>query len=258
VIELEGVGKSYPGGIHALRDISFSVGRGEFVFLTGPSGAGKSTLLSLLTLQSRPSRGRVLLDGTDLGRLPAGQVPLLRRRMGVVYQDFRLLYDRTVFENVAFALRVLGLSESEIRRETLAALKNCGLKEKAALNPRKLSGGEQQRVAVARALVHDPGLILADEPTGNLDSDTGWEIVRLLLAAHERGATVVVATHNQAILGAVPKRRISLRAGLVDADVPPPDGGFDEQLPPPSVREVLGHFQGLVLESGGSGLEGAE
>jgi cell division transport system ATP-binding protein len=250
VIELEGVGKSYPGGIHALRDISFSVGRGEFVFLTGPSGAGKSTLLSLLTLQSRPSRGRVLLDGTDLGRLAGSQVPLLRRRMGVVYQDFRLLYDRTVFENVAFALRVLGLPEAEIRRETLAALKNCGLKDKAALNPRKLSGGEQQRVAVARALVHDPGLILADEPTGNLDSDTGWEVVRLLLAAHERGATVVVATHNQAILGAVPKRRITLRAGLVDSDVPATDGGFDEQLPPPAVREVLDHFKDMGLGAG--------
>jgi len=232
VIELEGVGKSYPGGIQALRDISFTVGRGEFVFLTGPSGAGKSTLLSLLTLQARPSRGRILLDGTELGHLAAGEVPLLRRRIGVVYQDFRLLYDRTVFENVAFALRVLGLPEAEIRRETLAALKRCGLKEKAAMNPRKLSGGEQQRVAVARALVHDPGLVLADEPTGNLDADTGWEVVRLLLSAQERGATVVVATHNQAILAALPKRRLFLRAGLLESDILPAAVGIDEQMPP--------------------------
>jgi cell division transport system ATP-binding protein len=247
VIELEGVGKSYAGGIRALNDVSFSVGRGEFVFLTGPSGAGKSTLLSLLTLQTRPSRGRVLLDGTELGRLAAGQVPLLRRRIGVVYQDFRLLYDRTVAENVAFALRVLGLGESEIRRETAAALKRCGLADKAGLNPRKLSGGEQQRVAVARALVHDPGLILADEPTGNLDADTGWEIVRLLLAAHERGATVVVATHNQAILGALPKRRIVLRAGSLESDLPGPTGGLDEQLPPPAVRGVADQSMGLHI-----------
>jgi cell division transport system ATP-binding protein len=249
VIQLEGVQKSYPGGILALRDVSFTVGRGEFVFLTGPSGAGKSTLLSLLTLQAKPTRGRVILDGTELGRLGAGQVPLLRRRMGVVYQDFRLLYDRTVFENVAFALRVLALPEDEIKRETLAALKRCGLKDKAALYPHKLSGGEQQRVAVARALVHDPGLILADEPTGNLDADTGWDVVRLLLSAQERGATVVVATHNQAILGALSKRRLSLRAGMLESDVTPEasafSAGLDEELPPPSVPGLRERFKGM-------------
>ncbi len=220
MIELSGVGKSYPGGIEALRDLGFSVARGEFVFLTGPSGAGKSTLLKLLTLQARPSVGRVVLDGVDLGRLAPGQLPLLRRRIGVVYQDFRLLYDRTVFENVAFALRVLGLPESQVRRDTLAALRSCGLEEKAALNPHRLSGGEQQRVAVARALVHDPGLVLADEPTGNLDADTGWEVMRLLASAHGRGATVVVATHNEAVMAALGHRRLLLRAGTLERDLP--------------------------------------
>ena len=229
MIDLEGACKYYEGDIWALRDVTFSVARGEFVFVSGPSGAGKSTLLSLLTLQSRPSRGRVMLEGTDLSRLASKQVPMLRRRIGVVYQDFRLLYDRSVFENVAFVLRVLEAPESEIRRETLAALERCGLKDKAALNPRQLSGGEQQRVAIARALVHDPGLILADEPTGNLDADTGWEIFRLLVAAHERGTTVMVATHNQAVLGRLPMRRIHLRGGMVESDSAPMAGA---QAPP--------------------------
>ncbi len=195
------------------------------MLLSGPSGAGKSTLLSLLTLQSQPSKGRLVLDGTDASRLGKAQVPLLRRKMGVVFQDFRLLYDRTVFENVAFALRVLGLPEAELKRETLAALERCGLKDKAGLNPHKLSGGEQQRVAVARALVHDPGLILADEPTGNLDPETGWEVFRLLLQANERGATVVVATHNQSVLTALNKRCIRLRAGKIESDGLPQTSG---------------------------------
>jgi cell division transport system ATP-binding protein len=245
VIQLEGVGKSYPGDIWALREVSLNVARGEFVFLTGPSGAGKSTLLSLLTLQTKPSRGRVLLEGTDLSRLEERQVPLLRRRIGVVYQDFRLLYDRTVFENVAFALRVLELPEREIRRETLAALERCSLKEKAGLSPRKLSGGEQQRVALARAMVHDPGLILADEPTGNLDAETGWEVFRLLSAAHGRGTTVVVATHNQAVLGALPWRRITLRGGQVESDVTPEGAGQTPQPPPAADKDVLERFRDL-------------
>ena len=191
MIELQGVSKAYAGDIWALRQVDLKVAHGEFVILTGPSGAGKSTLLRLLNLSARPSAGQVLLEGTDLGRLQGSQVPALRRRMGVVHQDFRLLYDRTVFENVAFALRVLGLAEAEIKRETLAVLERCGLQGKGALNPHQLSGGEQQRVAVARALVHDPGLILADEPTGNLDAENGWEVFKLLLAANLRGATVL-------------------------------------------------------------------
>lgn len=248
MIELDAVGKCWPGDIWALRDVSFKVDRGEFVFLTGPSGAGKSTLLSMLTLQSRPSCGRVVVDGVDLGRISSARVPELRRRVGVVFQGFRLLYDRTVFENVAFALRVMGLPEREIRTETLAALERCDLKEKAGLNPRKLSGGEQQRVAVARAIVHDPGIILADEPTGNLDADSAWSVFRLLLDAHERGATVLVATHNQGVLGALAKRRIVLRGGRLESDSVPEDGGLDEELPPPAVAGVAA--RGGRVESG--------
>ena len=232
MIELQGVSRAYAGDIWALRDVNLKVESGEFVLLTGPSGAGKSTLLSLLNLQARPSQGRVLLEGTDLSRLPSAQVPKLRRRMGVVHQDFRLLYDRTVFENVAFALRVLGLPEAELKRETLAALERCGLGGKAQLNPHKLSGGEQQRVAVARALVHDPGLVLADEPTGNLDAETGWEVFKLLLAANQRGATVMVATHNLAAIGALGKRTLRLRDGRIESDGVP--GGMEETLPPSS------------------------
>jgi cell division transport system ATP-binding protein len=253
MIELQGLSKRYGGDIWALRDVDLTVERGEFVLLTGPSGAGKSTLLSLLTLQARPSAGRVVLEGTDLSRLAAKQVPQLRRRMGVVYQDFRLLYDRSVFENVAFALRVLGLAETEIRIETLAALERCGLGGKAAFNPHQLSGGEQQRVAVARALVHDPGLILADEPTGNLDTDTGWEIFRLLLAANQRGATVLVATHNQAVITALQRRTLRLRGGLIESDGLPQAEGLDETLPPPSLA-ALERFKDLGGQAGGAPL----
>jgi cell division transport system ATP-binding protein len=249
VIHLESVSKVYPGDIWALRDCDLRVERGEFVLLSGPSGAGKSTLLSLLTLQSQPSKGRFILDGTDASHLSKSQVPLLRRKMGVVFQDFRLLYDRSVFENVAIALRVLGLPEAEIRRETLAALEKCSLASKAQMNPHKLSGGEQQRVAVARALVHDPGLILADEPTGNLDPETGWDVFRLLLQANERGATVVVATHNQAVLNALNKRCIRLRAGLIERDGLPETGALEETLPP-LAKPMLERFQDLGGQAG--------
>jgi cell division transport system ATP-binding protein len=249
LIQLESVSKVYSGDIWALRDLDLRVARGEFVLLTGPSGAGKSTLLSLLTLQSRPTKGRLVLDGTDASRLTGAQVPLLRRKMGVVFQDFRLLYDRSVFENVAFALRVLDLPEAEIRRETQAVLEKCGLGTKGALNPHKLSGGEQQRVAVARALVHDPGLIVADEPTGNLDPETGWDVFRLLLQANERGATVLVATHNQAVLNALNKRTIRLRAGLIESDGLLQTGALEETLPPPG-KPMLERFQDLGGQAG--------
>jgi cell division transport system ATP-binding protein len=216
LVEFEKVSKIYPGGIEALKDVSFKAEPGEFVFLSGPSGAGKSTLLRLLYREESPSSGRVLVDGKDVGRLSSGQVPALRRSMGIIFQDFKLLYQRTVFENVAFALQVLGLPTSEVRRETEAALALVGLSNKAGLNPHKLSGGEQQKVAVARALAHDPSLVLADEPTGNLDAETGWEIFGLLDQAHRKGATVLVATHNRAAMDRLGKRVVQLRNGSLE------------------------------------------
>jgi cell division transport system ATP-binding protein len=216
VIEFQGVTKNYEDDVQALRGLDSKIERGEFVFLSGPSGAGKSSILELLTREEKPSSGRVMLDGVDLGRLPDSRIPALRRRMGIVFQDFRLLYDRSAFDNVAFALRVLGLPEAEIRRETTHALERVGLAAKALVKPHKLSGGEQQRVAVARALARDPDLVLADEPTGNLDTETSWEIFKLLLKANERGATVVVATHNQAVIQALGKRVLRLRNGALD------------------------------------------
>jgi len=221
VIEFHGVSKTYEEDVQALRGVDLFVARGEFVFLSGPSGAGKSSILELLTREEKASRGTVLLDGADLGRLHESQVPALRRRMGIIFQDFRLLYDRSAFENVAFALRVLCLPEAEIRRETAAALEKVGLASKGNFKPHKLSGGEQQRVAVARALARDPDLVLADEPTGNLDPETSWEIFKLLLNANERGATVIVATHNQAVIQSLGKRVVRLRDGAIEEDQKP-------------------------------------
>ena len=233
MIEFHGVSKTYDEDVQALKGVDLSVARGEFVFLSGPSGAGKSSILELLTREEKPSQGTVLLEGVDLGRLHDSQVPALRRRMGIIFQDFRLLYDRSAFENVAFALRGLGLPESEIRRETSAALEKVGLAAKAPVRPHKLSGGEQQRVAVARALARDPDLVLADEPTGNLDPETSWEIFKLLLNANERGATVIVATHNQAVIQALGKRVVRVRGGCIEEDQPAGHSPrIDEQMPP--------------------------
>jgi cell division transport system ATP-binding protein len=218
LIQFEEVHKVYEGEFQALRGVSFKVERGEFVFLTGPSGAGKSSILKLLTREETASSGRVSVDGLDLGRLPASRVPAFRQTLGVVYQDFKLLYDRTVQENVAFALQVLGLPPAEIRKDTAAALALVGLAEKAAFKPHRLSGGEQQRVAVARALVHDPSLVLADEPTGNLDAETSWGIFSLLQEAHRKGATVVVASHNLALIEKLGKRVLSLKEGMLSEE----------------------------------------
>jgi cell division transport system ATP-binding protein len=220
VIEFRSVSKIYEEDVHALRSVDLSIGRGEFVFLSGPSGAGKSSILDLLTREEKASKGTVLLEGVDLGRLHDSQVPALRRRMGIIFQDFRLLYDRSVFDNVAFSLRVLGLPLGEIKRDTLAVLEKVGLASKALLKPHKLSGGEQQRVAVARALARDPDLVLADEPTGNLDPETSWDIFQLLLKANERGATVVVASHNQAVIHSLGKRVLRIRGGEIESDQP--------------------------------------
>ncbi len=199
----------------ALKDLSLNVQKGEFVFLTGPSGAGKSTLLKLLFVAERPTRGQILVNGRNVATLKPRQIPLLRRQVGVIFQDFKLINNRTVHENVAYALHVVGVPEKEIRRRVYQVLKGVGLYHKAHVMPPKLSGGEQQRVSIARALVNDPVLLLADEPTGNLDHAITEEIMALLERANARGTTVVVATHNQELLKRYQKRVVHLENGIM-------------------------------------------
>lgn len=217
MIRLEGVSKSYRGR-PALVDISTGVERGEFVFLTGPSGAGKSTLLRLLYRAERPDQGRVLVAGQDLGELSRRQVAELRRRIGVVFQDFKLLRRRTVGENLTFLLDLLGLSQREQQRRAYLALRQVGLQHRLSALPEELSGGEQQRVALARALVLQPELILADEPTGNLDPERSRDLMEFLREANYRGATVVVATHDLSLLHAFPARTLVLERGRLIRD----------------------------------------
>jgi cell division transport system ATP-binding protein len=218
MIQLFHVYKEYAGEGLALVDVSLQVPKGEFVFVTGPSGAGKSTLLKLVFCAEPPSGGQLLVFGRNVSKLGPSGVPFLRRNIGVVFQDFKLLPDRTVAENVAFPLEVRGLATAEVRRRVTAILRSVGLDHKQRRFPLSLSGGEQQRVAVARALVADPALLLADEPTGNLDPDRTLEVMDLLEDANARGTTVVVATHDRSLLQRYKKRVIALEAGRVISD----------------------------------------
>ncbi|HEY8394456.1 MAG TPA: cell division ATP-binding protein FtsE [Thermaerobacter sp.] len=220
MIEFINVSKVYANGVTALRDVSLHIDRGEFVFLVGPSGAGKSTLVRLIYREEVPTRGIVLVDGLNLGRLRQRDVPFLRRQMGVVFQDFKLLPNRTAYENVAFAMFVTGHTRRQIRRRVPEVLELVGLAHKADALPSELSGGEQQRVAVARAVVNHPKILLADEPTGNLDPETAWGIMELLVEINRRGTTVVVATHAQSIVNALRRRVIRLEGGRVIGDEP--------------------------------------
>lgn len=219
VIQTFHVTKIYDRGDRpALQDVSLSVPKGEFVFLTGPSGAGKSTLLKMLFVAERPTRGQILVNGRNVATLKPRQIPMLRRKVGVIFQDFKLIANRTVHENVAYALHVVGVPEKDIRRRVYQVLKGVGLYHKAHVLPPKLSGGEQQRVSIARALVNDPVLLLADEPTGNLDRTITEEIMALLERANARGTTVVVATHDQGLLARYPKRVVVLENGILQED----------------------------------------
>ena len=203
----------YTRGVYALRDLSLSVGKGEFVFLTGPSGAGKSTLLRLLLRQEVPSSGQLVVGGRSLSKMNAGQVQTYRRTVGFVFQDFKLIPTKTVYENITFVPRVLGQSEAVQRRKAFQVLKWVGLQHRLNAFPEELSGGEQQRVAVARALINDPALVLADEPTGNLDPDLALEIMNLFREINARGTTVLVATHDRELIRRVGKRTVSLEQG---------------------------------------------
>jgi cell division transport system ATP-binding protein len=218
VIQLFHVRKSYPGDAPVLDDITLRIEKGEFCWLTGPSGAGKSTLLRLLFCAEEPTSGQILVGGRNIGRLSQGGIPYLRRNIGVVFQDFKLLDNRTVVENVGYALEVLGFSDVEIRQRSMKRLEQVGLEHKAGSLPRRLSGGEQQRVAIARALVNEPTILLADEPTGNLDPSLTDSILQLLFDANARGTTVVVATHDRSLLTRYHKRTIGLEKGRLVFD----------------------------------------
>jgi cell division transport system ATP-binding protein len=218
VLVLHDVTKQYPNGKLALRDVDLVIPEGDFVFLVGPSGAGKSTLIKLLIRDEMPTRGQVVLDGQDLARLPRRQVPKMRRKIGIIFQDFKLLPNKSVYENVAFALEVTGTPRKKIRPAVTRVLALVGLSEQSRQVPSQLSGGEQQRTAIARALVHDPRLIIADEPTGNLDPLISWEILQLLLRINELGVTVMMATHNAEVVTSLRKRVVALEEGRIIRD----------------------------------------
>ena len=218
VLVLHDVTKRYPNGKIALRDIDLVIPEGDFVFLVGPSGAGKSTLIKLLIRDEVATRGDVVLDGQDLARLPRRQVPRMRRKIGIIFQDFKLLPTKSVWENVAFALEVTGTPRRKIAPAVDRVLALVGLTAQREQVPSQLSGGEQQRTAIARALVHDPRLIIADEPTGNLDPLISWEIIQLLLRINELGVTVMMATHDADVVTALRKRVVALEEGRIIRD----------------------------------------
>ena len=218
MIELNDVTVTYPGGRTALTGATLRVERGEFLFLVGSTGSGKSTLLKLIYREEVPSSGTVIVSGRMISHIPYREVPLLRRQMGIVFQDFGLLPDKTVFENVAFALRVIGAGRREVRKRVPEALQMVGLAHRCDAFPNQISGGEQQRVAIARALVNDPPLLLADEPTGNLDPETSLGIMELLSDINDRGATVVAATHDHHIVDRLHKRVVEIDRGRIVRD----------------------------------------
>jgi len=221
VIETQSLGKMYGRGMYALRDLNLKVDRGEFAFLTGPSGAGKSTFLRLLLLEERPSEGEVIVAGRNLSHLTRDEIQDYRRTVGFVFQDFKLIPTNTIFDNVSFVQRVLGRPVEEQRRNTYQVLKWVGLQHRLNALPEELSGGEQQRVAIARALVNEPHLVLADEPTGNLDPDLSLEIMNLFRDMNARGTTVLVATHDRELIKWVGRRVIQLDHGqMVGAGEP--------------------------------------
>jgi len=222
VIETQSVAKTYGRGMYALRDLNLQIDKGEFAFLTGPSGSGKSTLLRLLLLQERPSEGQIIVGGRNLSHLSQDEIQAYRRTVGFVFQDFKLIATKTVFENVSFVLRVLGQPIEQQRRRTYQVLKWVGLQHRLNAFAEELSGGEQQRVAIARALVNEPHIVLADEPTGNLDPDLSLEIMNLFRDINARGTTVLVVTHDRELINWVGRRVIQLEHGNLSGVPEPP------------------------------------
>jgi cell division transport system ATP-binding protein len=229
VIKLVNISKEYRNGVTALYDINIEIQKGEFVFLVGSSGAGKSTLIKMLLKEEGITRGRMYLDGADITRVPNRRIPYIRRKVGVVFQDFRLLPNKTVYENVAFAMEIIGAKPREIRRRVPLILSMVDLSRKASSFPDQLSGGEQQRVSIARSIVNNPPVLIADEPTGNLDPDTAEEIMKVLVDINNRGTTIVMATHARDIVNKMKKRVIALEDGRLVRDEE--KGGYSIEIP---------------------------
>lgn len=225
---MQDVWKTYPDGTHALRGISVKVDSNEFVYVVGPSGAGKSTFMKLIYREERPTKGQIFVDSFNLAKLKRRKIPYLRRNIGVIFQDFRLLPKLTVAENVAFAMEVIEAPSKLIKRRTAEVLELVGLADKKNSYPSQLSGGEQQRVAIARAIVNNPAVIVADEPTGNLDPDTSWGIMRLLEEINYRGTTIVMATHNKEIVNTMRKRVIAIENGVIVRDEQRGEYGYED------------------------------
>ncbi len=219
LIELKNVYKRYNNGVAALNDLSLSISKGEFVFIVGASGSGKSTLIKLLYRQEKPTKGEICVGGINVAKLRNGKVYKLRRKLGIVFQDYKLLPKKTVYENVAFALEVYGLKTSEVRKRTIKAIEQVGLKDKLRSYPGELSGGEQQRVSIARAIVNDPKILICDEPTGNLDPDMSMEVMKVIESINnDLGTTIIMATHDKDIVNKMKKRVITIKKGMVAED----------------------------------------
>ncbi len=227
MIEMQDVWKAYPDGTPALREVSIKIDRNEFVYVVGPSGAGKSTFMKLIYREEKPSKGQIFVNGFHLGKLKQRKIPFVRRNIGVIFQDFRLLPQLTVYENVSFAMEVIEAPKKQIKKRTMEVLDLVKLKHKADSLPSQLSGGEQQRTAIARAIVNNPSVIIADEPTGNLDPETSAGIMRLLEEINFRGTTIVMATHNRDIVNSMRKRVVAIEGGTIVRDEQRGEYGYE-------------------------------
>ncbi|MFD0870505.1 ABC transporter ATP-binding protein [Chlamydia abortus] len=228
MIEMQDVWKTYPDGTHAIRGINLKVNANEFVYVVGPSGAGKSTFMKMIYREERPTKGQIFVNGFNLEKLKPRKIPYVRRNIGVIFQDFRLLPKLTVYENIAFAMEAIEAPKKLIKKRTMEVLELVKLKDKAASFPTQLSGGEQQRIAIARAIVNNPAVIIADEPTGNLDPETSWGIMNLLEEINYRGTTIIMATHNKEIVNTIRKRVIAIEHGQIARDQARGDYGYDD------------------------------
>lgn len=227
MIEMEDVSKKYPNGVVAANGINVRIKQGEFVYVVGPSGAGKSTFIKMMYREEKPTRGTIMINGVNLAKLKESKVPHLRRNLGVVFQDFKLLPTLTVYENVAFALEVIEEQPKLIKKRVMETLDLVNLKHKARMLPTELSGGEQQRVSIARSIVNSPKVMIADEPTGNLDPDTSWEIMKIFEEINTRGTTIVMATHNKEIVNTIRHRVIAIENGQIIRDEQRGDYGYE-------------------------------